>query len=1170
MEFFKKTIFCRLLLILLIFVDISVAQTGSSFFYYYSPNQPMVVNSQTFGSNPQAYHHSSTNPFDFIPSDQTREDRQGAVYPTGEESSPFLPQRNIPSSLLDKIAFTNGPPTLPSLHPQYQYNYQVNTDPPQTPPTPTRSANSLFPGQTQPSGKLFNFLNQPFQFFQNSFNRFHHQQQHQQQQEEYDDNRQSPVSYNTNEGKVASQEYVSTPSRVVTVPPPTNDQNQQTIYSYYDQGRLSPARFVVQKPKTTPLTFSVNQYFTSKTTKGPASYTFTIEANPTVGPTAKVQVSVGSDSLSSTFPTLPPALFSPSVATRENKTTTQGERDDVNVVQYEYYDDDVVMQPVVTTTPTSSSTPPVDSQTPEPQNLVTESASFPSSTPISTTPEQQAIPETTPLPTTTTTTTTTVSTTSTEKINIDQENGNSVRKPVKRVIIVRKKLVSGNKQQRKNNNVAITEVDSKFNNELVNSEKNQIIENVPTSSTSSRPEPYEIISSPVPPKAQRVKRPRFRSSTPAPTTTTTTFATTTTTEQAPIILAAEDIEPATTTSQPEVQTTTTTDAPTTVRHKQKEDYFIEPLITTTASKADSLVSTETPVAPTTTDARQTDEQRDAEFEYYEYYDDQTENSYKTPSVTSSTEPSSTTTTELVSTSTELSPSSPSSLREDNAAAIEDSNNPVTTIPTTLILEAEEDELIEPLSTTEPYISSTSAPTTEKEIMSERETATTTEQIHKSATTEESIITATTFRPSNRLSTQDDEMDEEVTTIRPVMDYDVAKIEGETATNGPQTLLENTQNTTDLTDSTNNANLSTTTSQFEHDFHQEEEYFYSQEEYIGQDPLEDERIQEAQRLALQNALKNIRSRQQNASTTDKPDEENADPAKKFIRRPTNVNSFPSSTSISVSFSSTEQDDEELEDSRSNIIHKIQTFRTKLRKVVNRTGKKSTTTKRPRRVTRPHSIVTPAEVVAETSPPVPEKVVEDQITTTSTTTTTTTSPPETTPKKKEEKVKPTPPPTLGSLIITEILPTSTSTSTQPNTTTTDAAMQDEPSEDNQEPVDFETEDDDDRRISTLISSNPTTIKSTEEPEEIISSSTTIITQEGLSSSPQTTELPLNITTTTTTPDETLLVTETSTSRTIRERKVKVILKRRKGAPKGTGTVARQVVRTRTRVKQREDAE
>lgn len=215
----------------------------------------MVVNSQTFGSNPQSYQHSYTNPNEFISSNfnQNREIsplRQSlSAFPT---QSPFIPQRNAyspsQSSLLDKITFTNGPASIPTQSPespQYQYTYQtLQPERTQAPILQNQNPNSaLFPGQAQPSAKLFNFLNQPYQFFQNSFNRF--QQGQVQESENIGEPQPQPIPSR-------EYEYVTVPPKLVTLPPRSpsyDEENRQNFYTYYDDSR-TPSRFTVGPPKS--------------------------------------------------------------------------------------------------------------------------------------------------------------------------------------------------------------------------------------------------------------------------------------------------------------------------------------------------------------------------------------------------------------------------------------------------------------------------------------------------------------------------------------------------------------------------------------------------------------------------------------------------------------------------------------------------------------------------------------------------------------------------------------------------------------------------------------------------------------------------------------------------------------------------------------------------------
>jgi hypothetical protein len=211
----------------------------------------MVINSQTYGSNAQAHSqllpsNSNNNPFNLRnhfganSNSNTGQFEQGFLQqqqPSSDpyvSSSPFLPRRqqqpqtqnnayqNQPSyssSLLDKIAFANAPttqPTPPELN-SYYNQVQEQTGAAGTPPT------TSFPGQPQPSAKLFNFLNQPFQFFQNSFNRFS----------------QTPQPQNTNANKNEEQDLSDSIPREV---PNTNneflrnnDENQQYFYNYYSR-----------------------------------------------------------------------------------------------------------------------------------------------------------------------------------------------------------------------------------------------------------------------------------------------------------------------------------------------------------------------------------------------------------------------------------------------------------------------------------------------------------------------------------------------------------------------------------------------------------------------------------------------------------------------------------------------------------------------------------------------------------------------------------------------------------------------------------------------------------------------------------------------------------------------------------------------------------------------
>jgi hypothetical protein len=189
----------------------------------------MQVNSQTFGQNAQAYHHSSRDPYSFpqnfvraqtSPSSEYNQQQQSLnPYPT---QSHFLPQRNAysQSSLLDKITFTNGPPPTQASLPQFQYNYNT---PPTSLPSPT-----AFSGQSQPSPKLFNFLNQPFQFFQNNFARF--------------PQREPQQNFNAHQ---PPQEYV-------TAPPieEEEEQSRQNFYTYYDRG-TTPSRFTLPSVEST-------------------------------------------------------------------------------------------------------------------------------------------------------------------------------------------------------------------------------------------------------------------------------------------------------------------------------------------------------------------------------------------------------------------------------------------------------------------------------------------------------------------------------------------------------------------------------------------------------------------------------------------------------------------------------------------------------------------------------------------------------------------------------------------------------------------------------------------------------------------------------------------------------------------------------------------------------
>lgn len=429
----------------------------------------------------------------------------------------------------------------------------------------------------------------------------------------------------------------------------------------------------------------------------------------------------------------------------------------------------------------------------------------------------------------------------------------------------------------------------------------------------------------------------------------------------------------------------------------------------------------------------------------------------------------------------------------------------------------------------------------------------------------------------------------------------------------------------------------------------DQYVYSQEEeYI--DPHEDEKIKEAQRLAHQNAVKNIRNRLKNATTTttETPDENGLDSSKKFIRKPTNVTSFPSSSSSLSSQNS--YDDEETGDSRSQIIQKIQTFRTKLRRVASSrsvvTSSNSnsirSTTKRPRRVTRPSDRSTPSttpetfpneeekeiatnvgelnEVISNHKPtekletkdkeqelsPQPIKVEDTPIIANNTFTSEdkdsfsnvnydvneleaskpenkdTDVTAESDQPKEMSEIENTKNSTVllvGELIIHEILPTQ-------STTTESLQKQEDGTEASTENIELEGGFDDQTDFQTY-SMEDEIESSSQRPKHLNSSSSSVsfTTSEILSStsdyesstiSQSTTSSDFVVTTsstvsTTIEPSPELITTtttsvnvETSTLKSdlLPQRKVKVILKRRKGAPPGSGTVARQVVRTRTR--------
>jgi hypothetical protein len=458
-----------------------------------------------------------------------------------------------------------------------------------------------------------------------------------------------------------------------------------------------------------------------------------------------------------------------------------------------------------------------------------------------------------------------------------------------------------------------------------------------------------------------------------------------------------------------------------------------------------------------------------------------------------------------------------------------------------------------------------------------------------------------------------------------------------------------------------------------DFPDQEEYNYPEDEL---DPYEDEKIEEAKKQSLKMALQNIRNRQNSTSTTEKPAEE-MDGSKKFVRRPIIVKTFSSSSSSSSSGNS--YDDDELgSDSRSQVIQKIQTFRTKLRKV--------TTTKRPRRVTRPSNkststgspgdlsqnendirgngkdesdnevsrqseaissknksppqvappspetdIITEKEIIpdivakppqgkkeetpdeqakvtnGETNSTKPNEEPEILSTTTSTTTTTSTIKSISVEESQFTTTAKNAVTHVGELIIHEILPTT------PTTSTTEEAPQ------NNDDVDFDTGSDDEKgQVLEHSTSISVAVSSEFDDEEEINSSTTASTTTtttspsstqrsrrvkvirgrklnsvGAATTPEpfytttatptitSTEAALPTTTTTsnnnsstTTSEEPIVIvaTEVSFNTNISEseasspapqRKVKVILKRRKGVPNGGKvTVARQVVRTRTR--------
>lgn len=116
-------------------------------------------------------------------------------------------------------------------------------------------------------------------------------------------------------------------------------------------------------------------------------------------------------------------------------------------------------------------------------------------------------------------------------------------------------------------------------------------------------------------------------------------------------------------------------------------------------------------------------------------------------------------------------------------------------------------------------------------------------------------------------------------------------------------------------------------------------------------LDSEEIGKVQRLALEETLKRLRTRQQSSSTSDPSDDGESSPEndvqsgrKMFSRRPLQVSNLPLPTSgPALNNNAVLHEDEGVD--RSQVVEKIQRFRAKYGRG------SSTTTKKPRRVTRP---------------------------------------------------------------------------------------------------------------------------------------------------------------------------------------------------------------------------
>ncbi|CAL8141339.1 unnamed protein product [Orchesella dallaii] len=150
-------------------------------------------------------------------------------------------------------------------------------------------------------------------------------------------------------------------------------------------------------------------------------------------------------------------------------------------------------------------------------------------------------------------------------------------------------------------------------------------------------------------------------------------------------------------------------------------------------------------------------------------------------------------------------------------------------------------------------------------------------------------------------------------------------------------------------------ISTTESEFD-DFGSQE--VLPDEEHEIDEVTSDEQIGKAQRLALQESLQRLRQRQRN-DTTSSPiidDPVNSTIAvgsggrrrsRHFIRKPLQLANLTLPTSGPLPNQNALFEDDDVDHSRSQVIEKIQKFRANVRRV------SSTTTKRPRRVTRPSS-------------------------------------------------------------------------------------------------------------------------------------------------------------------------------------------------------------------------